>query len=526
MKYLIRKNSFRLVGMSLALFLASSCTKDFEGLNQDKKNISDKDLTQDANEGGFLLPGMMNNVLSTTTNLQTQQNLLSDSYANYLESPGVFIGNVNTITYVTKGSTWTGMWDRPTSGIMDNWLAMKKKGYDEKYPDLFAIATILKVAGGHRIIDSYGAYPYIEYGQTAEPKWDSAEKAYAAFFADLDKSVDALKAMMAIDVNADVLRFAKWDRTSLKGKYTNWIKLANSLRLRLGIRISEVDPALGKTQAEKAVNPANGGLLDQSTGSFSIVVPAGNPYYTMSNAWSDTRISAAVVTYLEGFGDSRLPVYAFTAEDPKLKGTFKGIRPGVQKDKLKYGGFSKYNVQLNTPLKIIDGAESYFLRAEGALRGWNMGGTPQELYEAGIKASFALNGAGGVDDYLQSTRTQTAYVDPTTPGNNSPAISDVTVKWDESLGFEKKLEKIITQKWITMFPEGQEAWSEFRRTGYPKLYHILDPQNPLLPLGTYIKRLTFPVRVATASQAQYDAAVSAYLGGKDDETVKFYWMTK
>jgi hypothetical protein len=137
-----------------------------------------------------------------------------------------------------------------------------------------------------------------------------------------------------------------------------------------------------------------------------------------------------------------------------------------------------------------------------------------------------LNGAGGVDDYLESTSTQLAYVDPTTPSNNSPALSDVTVKWDESLGFEKKLEKIITQKWITMFPEGQEAWSEFRRTGYPKLYHILASTNPLIPTGTFIKRLTYPATVASSSKAQYDAAVSAYLGGKDDETVTFYWMKK
>jgi hypothetical protein len=524
MKYLIRKNSVKLVGMSLLFFLASSCTKDFEGLNQNKKNISDKDLTQDANEGGFLLPAMMNSVIGITTNVQTQQNLLGDSYANYLESPGEFASNDNPITYNVGAVTWDGMWHISTNGVMNNWVAMKKKGYDEKYPDLFAIATILKVAGAHRTVDSYGPYPYREYGLTAEPKWDSPAEAYQAFFDDLQTSIDALNAMMAIDKNADVLRFKKWDRTNLAGKYTNWIKFANSLRLRLGIRISEVDPALGKAQAEKAVDPANGGLLDQSNGGYNIKPPNGNAYVTMQEAWSDTRMSAAIITYMEGFGDPRLPIYALPATGPLVAGTFVGIRPGILKDKVKYGGFSKYNVVPSTPLKIIDGAESYFLRAEGALRGWNMGGTAAELYEAGIRASFALNGAGGVDDYLQSTGTQTAYVDPTTPMYNSPPLSDVTVKWDESLGFEKKLEKIITQKWIAMFPEGQEGWSEFRRTGYPKMYYITESHNPLLPLGTYIKRLTYPASVRSSSQAQYDAAVAAYLGGSDKENVKFYWI--
>jgi hypothetical protein len=75
-----------------------------------------------------------------------------------------------------------------------------------------------------------------------------------------------------------------------------------------------------------------------------------------------------------------------------------------------------------------------------------------------------------------------------------------------------------------MFPEGQEGWSEFRRTGYPKMYYITESHNPLLPLGTYIKRLTYPASVRSSSQAQYDAAVAAYLGGSDKENVKFYWI--
>jgi hypothetical protein len=174
----------------------------------------------------------------------------------------------------------------------------------------------------------------------------------------------------------------------------------------------------------------------------------------------------------------------------------------------------------------MDVAESYFLRAEGVLRGWNMGGpTAQQFYEDGIKVSLKANGVvAGVDAYLQSTGTQIAYVDPKRPDYNSPPLTDVTVKWDEGATFERKLEQIITQKWIAMFPEGTEAWSEFRRTGYPKLYHIMSPQNPLLPLGTFIKRLTYPDLVANASKNAYTEAVSKYLEGKDLETTKFYWM--
>lgn len=523
----INTNNFKLTSLILLfLFGAGSCTKDFKGLNVDKGNISDADLAKDGAEAAFLLPIMMNKIVSTSTDEQTQQNLQAESYANYLEAPSNFIGNVNTTTYKTKG-VWPGSYNVSTTNVMNNWLAMSKKGFDVKYPDLYAIGLILKAAAGQRLVDTFGPYPYTKYGNTAEPKFDSPAEAYAAIFNDLDKAVVSLLAAEAADPNADKARFAKWDRSTFKGEYTKWIKLANTIRLRMGIRISVVDPAKGKAEAEKAVLPANGGVMDENSGSFAVSPATGvNPHYTMSNAWSDTRISAAVITYLQGFGDGRLSVYALPATDPLLAGSYRGIRPGVERPtKSVYENYSKYNVGETTPMKVVDGAESYFLRAEGVLRGWDMGGgTVQEWYENGIKASFELTGASGVDAYLQSTSTQLAYVDPKRPDYNSPPLSDVTVKWDDAATFEQKLEKIIMQKWIAVFPEGTEGWSEFRRTGYPKLYYIMASQNPLLPLGTYIKRLTYPTLVATSSKGAYDAAVAAYLGGKDDENVKFYWM--
>src|SRR5699024_8728991 len=108
----------------------------------------------------------------------------------------------------------------------------------------------------------------------------------------------------------------------------------------------------------------------------------------------------------------------------------------------------------NSTMKQLDVAESYFLRAEGALRGWNMGGTAKEFYEDGVKASFEENGVSGVDAYLQGTTTMAAYTDPKNSANNSKSLTDEVVKWDDNASFQEKLEKIITQKWIAMYPEG------------------------------------------------------------------------
>lgn len=518
-----KKGYYKLTAVVLLVFAGISCQK-IDGLNADQKLISDINLQQDANEGGFLLPSMMNSIVSTGTGVQTQQNLEAESYAGYNEAPTPFLNNQNTMTYFMVGGWLNNAWNITTQNVMDNWLLMKKKGYDTKYPDLYAIALIIKVAGGQRLVDTFGPYPYTKYGSSAEVTFDSEETAYNAFFADLDQAVTALQASIASNPNADQSRFAKWDRSTFKGKYTSWIRLANTLRLRMAMRISLVNPAKARTEGEKAVTAANGGVLTDATGSFAIVPTSTNPYFTMTNAWSDTRVAAPIETYLKGFADPRLPLYALPATDPAAGGQIKGIRPGVAKPaKDRYQDYSKPNVTETSPVKQVDVSESYFLRAEGALRGWNMGGSAQQFYEDGIRASFKATGASGVDAYLQGTGTQIPYVDPKNAANNSPALTDVTVKWNEAATMEQKLEKIITQKWIALYPEGTEAWSEFRRTGYPKLYPVMVSNNPDLPIGTFIKRLTYPPVVTNASKAAVDKAVASFLKGKDSPATRLWW---
>lgn len=520
----IKKVSCKLLFSCLFLFVATSCTEKMEGLNKDTKLISDEDLQADANAGGFLLPAMMNNIVSTTTSYQTQQNLEADSYSGYLESPTPFLDNKNTMTYFMVGGWINNTWNVPTHGVMDNWLLMDKQGYETKYPDLYAIALIIRVFAGERLVDTFGPYPYTDYGSSASTTFNTVEEAYNAFFSDLDKAIAALQKAEAADPDADQVRFKKWDKSSFEGEYTSWIKLANTLKLRCAMHLSLVKPDLAKKEAEEAVDPANGGVLTTAEGSFNVQPSATNVYYTMTNAWSDCRMSAAIISYMEGFNDPRLPIYALPATDPVLNGKIEGIRAGIDKpSKAVYQFYSKPNFQPNSTMKQLDVAESYFLRAEGALRGWNMGGTAKDFYEEGVKASFEENGVSGADAYLQGTTTMAAYTDPKNPKNNSDALTDEVVKWDDNATFEEKLEKIITQKWIAMFPEGTEAWVEFRRTGYPKLYPIMVSNNPDLPVGTFIKRLTYPPTVTNASQAAVDAAIAKDLNGHASAAEPLWW---
>jgi hypothetical protein len=175
-------------------------------------------------------------------------------------------------------------------------------------------------------------------------------------------------------------------------------------------------------------------------------------------------------------------------------------------------------------------AEVYFLRAEGALRGWNMGGDAQTLYETGIRTSFTVSGvATGADAYIANNIAKAAvYTDPRNTSNNiapgDAALSTITIKWNTAGTTEENLERIITQKWISMFPDGQEAWSEFRRTGYPKLFPVkVNNSNGLIP--NTIRRIPFPSAEYQTNASGVAGAVSL-LGNPDNGGSKLWWDKK
>ncbi len=155
-----------------------------------------------------------------------------------------------------------------------------------------------------------------------------------------------------------------------------------------------------------------------------------------------------------------------------------------------------------------------------------MGKTARELYEEGIKVSFDEYGVSAADysAYISDdVKTAADYVDPFNATNNRVAINAVTAKWDEAAPNEVKLQKIITQKWIAMFPEGQEAWSEFRRMGYPKLFPVVDNRSGgIIPNGEFIKRLPF-IQDEKNANADGVAQDVTLLNGPDNINTRLWW---
>lgn len=414
------------------------------------------------------------------------------------------------------------VWLVPSTKVLDQWVSMKKKGFDEKYPDLFALATLFKVFAGHRLVDAFGPLPYSTYGLSSDVTFDSVEEAYNLFFEELRGVVQTLEEAELNSPEADQIRYAKFDKSRYGGDYSTWVKVANTLRLRLALRISNVNPTKAKEEAEAAVQ---GDVLSIDEGTFEMTTGTVHPLETITEAWQETRLNASLESYLNGFDDPRLPVYAKPARHEAFAGEFKGVRSGASFENGNFFEYSQVNFNGNPFVKVMDVAESYFLRAEGALLGWNMGGTAKDFYEQGVRASFASNGVGGVEEYLNNAAgTPTDYVDPVNARNNAQAISTITVKWDEAASFDEKLERIITQKWIALYPEGQEAWSEFRRTGYPKLWPVVENfSNGDVPAGEFIKRLPYPTSITNSSQSAVAEAISKYLNGKDSMFSPLWW---
>lgn len=290
-----------------------------------------------------------------------------------------------------------------------------------------------------------------------------------------------------------------------------WIRFANSLKLRMAIHMSKVEPATAKQWAEEAVA---GGVIENTTDEIGLFpsLLGGTHQLAEITGWNDIVMGASFINLLQNL-DHPYMKYLFTKNSIALEkskqavsgtsapattseGTvFIGMRNGVTPGEGQaastnpYCGYSTldrtYFSVCNPPLYLMKVSEVNFLRAEGALRGWNMGGTAQSFYEQGIRTAYLEDRnfpikeyVNYIDDYLNVDAPKgIAYVDPQGLTPDMPSVTKIGVKWNEGDSKETKLEKIITQKYIASFPYSYESWVDLRRTGYPKLFPILHPEH-------------------------------------------------
>lgn len=520
-------NKIKTTVLCTSLVLAASCTGDYNDINTNKYGITNADLTQDNNNIKLLFAPVNNNVVpSVHWEYQLAQSLSGDIWGGYNGIPTPFGGGVNNSTYSLNRGWSSFQWNDAYTDVLANVTKVIKETKGTPASQYYAWALIMKVEAMHRITDSFGPIQYSQFGKSTGTTtlYDSQQEVYTQMFEELDIAVAEFDKKIQ---NGEKSTFGDADQTDYKGDYSQWVKFANSLRLRLAMRIVKVDPAKAKVEAEKAVaNPY--GVLEAIADIALINITNPHPLSVVSNSWGDARMSADMESILTGYNDPRIAKFFNKATDPLVAGQYRGIRTGIDiKAKSDHVGMSAYG-KVTEAKKIVwmTAAEVFFLRSEGALRGWNMGGTAQSLYEQGITASFAQFGVTGADAYIaDNTKMAKDFVDAFDSANNGAAVNKVTIAWDANATNEVKLQKIITQKWIANFPDGQESWSEYRRTGYPKLLPVLkNDSNGVISTQYGPRRNLFSQSEIDGNKAGYDSGVTK-LGGPDNGATRLWWDT-
>ena len=437
-------------------------------------------------------------------------------FSGYMHDPKPLQGGSHNSDYNLQDGWNSAMWQFTYSYVMPEIYRLEQTAA-ELMPPFYAIAKILKVLAMQRVTDYYGPVIYTHFGaQGAEYVPDGQQEVYMHFFDDLDEAVEILSHYVAERPMAG--EFAKFDLL-LDGSYAAWLRFANSLRMRLAVRLASVAPEKARAEFRKAAADPYG-VIEVNTNNAAVKTSGiySNPLGAINRSWNEAVMNASMESVLTGFGDPRIAkFFEPCAEDlviandggesvsVPLKGQYHGVRQGTAFSHNYYAAFSRLTVEPTTEVVLMSAAEVWFLRAEAKLR-WTDAGqqSVKELYEKGIEVSirnqksyrqsdaaaawtekkltapdWAAIDDAAISSYINDdTSSPEGYTDPWKPEYNSDPTTSITVKWDEGASNEEKLERIITQKWIANFPLSTEAWADYRRTGYPKLFR---PKQNLAP---------------------------------------------
>ncbi|MCL7988665.1 SusD/RagB family nutrient-binding outer membrane lipoprotein [Sphingobacterium sp. lm-10] len=521
---------------ALVLGLHSSCTKNFEEYNTNPHEATEDMMTRDNLKTGAFFTQMQRNVVlfkdgsNADSDYQVAQGLTSDLYSGYLAPTGSWYGGVHNGTYYFITNWLETTFRSGFSSIMPAWQAIVQNAEEQNLPEVAALATIVKVQGMHRLADTYGPIPYINYGSgNLANEYDALADVYSKFFEELNQSISVLTNFAQANPNTNLL--ATYDLI-YGGNVQKWIKFANTLRLRLALRVAYADPAKAKAEAEAAAaNPF--GFVAQSSEKTSLKHSSNLVYYhpLFEIAYNfnagEVRMGATMDAYMNGYQDPRRARYFRPANDGNYHGVRQGIVTSVWAPYVS-PRISNLNVDNGTTEIVwMTAAESHFLRAEAALRGWNVGGGAKSFYESGIAASFEENSVTGAAGYASNSTLQPIAFTDFAEGSayHAPSPSTVTIAWSDTESFERNLERVITQKWLAMYPDGPEGWAEFRRTGYPRLIPVVVNNSPSINRDVQVRRIPYPQSEYNNNRAGVLSGV-AKLQGQDNGGTKLWWDKK
>ncbi|MDO5979578.1 SusD/RagB family nutrient-binding outer membrane lipoprotein [Flavivirga spongiicola] len=527
------ENIFKINNLMVFVFLIvlSGCTKNFDELNTDPNAISAAEL-----DGSFAGPAFANALYKGLHHGSNTGS--SDDHGTY-----GLITMLHSMVFVHFQSVTDVGWPTERNGVNDGWRARGwTRFYSLAVPSLntaykasegnaeaIAILDIWKVYMYHKMTDHFGPIPYFEAGKGGESvPYDSQESMYNDFFTLLDNANNTLGTS-----SGSVGIFQSFDRV-FDGNIQKWKKFGNSLRLRLALRISDIDPSNAKIQAESAVAA---GVMESNADNalFAVSDATDNNFnkITGRSGWG-FAMSASMESILKGYSDPRLPVW-FT---PSVNGgSFTGQPNGGgavrnwTRDDVASTNDAIWGSDLRTSkaIEIITTAEIYFNRSEGAINGWNMGGdTAKSYYEQGIQMSMGQWGiadATAISNYISGVSTPVVpdlAAEYTAVGLSTTPPVSVPVSWAATINEQRT--QITVQKYLALFPEGSwEAWADLRRTDAEILYPLLNTENTDTNVGRgLMKRVPYLPNEYSTNNAEVLKAVNT-IGGQDTGGAKLWW---
>ncbi len=378
-------------------------------------------------------------------------------------------------------------------GALENAQRMIDQGVDTKTANWAAVGRIMKSYIFSELTDAMGDLPYSQAlkGDTVlTPAYDTQQQIYTGLFKDLT-TADS-------EIDPAAIGFASGD-LMYNGDMTEWAKFAASLRLRLALHLSVRDAATGKAMAQAAVaagvfssNADNAGLMYLSSS------PNQNPVYTNALTRDDYGLSKTLVDSMNSWSDPRLPFYAQLNKDatPIYEGLPNGLNDGAGPP---ISSISRIGAMWRqTPsaeLYLMTYSEVLFLEAEAAQRGW-IAGNAAALYDSAVAASM--------EQYGISSAAISTY------------LSDPRVAYNASTG----LTQIAYQKWVSLFLQGVEAWTEVRRTGVPALVPGINATLTKIP-----ERLPYANTEEVLNKTNVEAAVARQGFSSYADLTKPLWFT-
>ncbi len=460
-----------------------SCTDNFQDLNTDKKSLASV-------PGESLFNSAMERFYHALNNGSQNTNVFR-MYAQYWSQTTYPEATQYQIT--TMPQNWFDRLYRDALKDMDEAkkiISLQETNVETApiQKNKLAIISVNEVHMWMTLVDFFGNVPYSQAldFENPNPVYDDAKTIYYSLIDKLDKAIS--------EIDASKASFASNEDLVNQGNTEMWLKAANSLKLRLAMRIADTDAAKAKTMAESALAKGVLSSLDEELSmEYVSAAPYTYPAYEdlVLSGRADYVASNTVVDILNGLNDPRRSAYF----DSNLPGGYKGGVYGSANSFPNNTHIGAFWYTATSPGVTISCSEVEFLKAEGAARGFNMGGTAEQLYNKAVTTSILEWGGTEADAAAYLAQADVKYD---------------AANWKKSIGI---------QKWISLFSNGPEGWATWRLFDYP----ILNvPEG--LTYADIPRRLPYPINEATLNGANVKAAGAA-IGG-DDVKTRIFWDVK